>query len=415
MSTASPSHTVDSSGWFTPPADDRQFQESSVDRTAPNDLTILRQSVANDGHVLPHGLGGGGGNEFFEWTRTNGELASPANKISIPLRSWADSEERKSKCLLNDLSAHSRLMIQRTSVVRKLKVAFALGKLLSHLKDSVSSYSKEELLQLCSVDNFTVEVSVNGADNACLEVMGVAIISPPLSLQIITNHSADDESSCAHDDEFGNVVKTVITRHSSFCCAKLAAQGKSNNELSICYVLGVLLRFIFFESSADSVANISGNNPQELNGHNDMLDNFLRSLSISPDSIDLGNTSYQTEPSYRPTKFTRMSPQRHDELNAFHSLAAGAVSQLVAELLDCERRESAEDEEHPPVSLDLVNDDMYALLLAPTRFLFEPNNQLSSSTKMYGRASEAKALLDGFTRVARSGRSEVSMVKGFSG
>lgn len=411
MSGTTPPCTGDSSCSQPSPADDRQFQEPSPDMTVyQQDLPVLCQPVFDDGQSLD----GGGSDGFIEWARANGIVASasPANEVSIPLRSWVDSEGRKGTRRLSGLSAHSQSMLQRAGMLRKLRVAFALGKLLSHLKDSVSSYSQEELLQMCNVDNFAIQMSVvNGTGDGCSEIIGVDMISPPLSLHVIAN-SVDDENSCAQtgaDVEFGKDVETVITRHSPFCCAKPAAQDEPSNERSICYALGVLLHFIFYESSTNSIANTLGSNPQELHGHNGMLNDFLRSLSINPDDMDMdmGN--------HRPTKVTRLPSQRHEELNSFYSLMAGPVSQLVVELLDCKVVDNAQDKEDPDFSLELVNDDLHLLLLEPTRFLFEPNNRLSITTKMHGRESEAKALFDGFKRVASSGQSEVLMVKGFSG
>lgn len=93
-------------------------------------------------------------------------------KEPTPLRAWVDLEADKI----------TSLQTGRASLIRKLTVAYAIGELLKHLKDSVLSYSQDEILRLCCVDNFSVTVTDGVTDEG--GVMGIDMVSPPMSLKV---------------------------------------------------------------------------------------------------------------------------------------------------------------------------------------------------------------------------------------
>jgi hypothetical protein len=303
----------------------------------------------------------------------------------IPLPDWVRSEENKLSSLQNGLDVQLQMNQQRCAMIRKITVAFAIGKLLRHLKDSVLSYSQHELLRLCSIDNFAVQVLQGVTCDGCWDIMGIDMISPSMSLQV---------TSLAGGKIWGRDVDAVVTRHSSFCCAKRAAQVEGEHENLMCYTLGYLINFIF--SGVDE--SVSLDNPQE-NTRDNFMDSFLRSLSISP-------LSEQS----RPTKAAC-----NHEGKSYEMLLPGPISQVVDDLLSCQSGEDLYRSDTAYLSLDSAINDLHLLLLEPNRYIFETKCQLTSTTEIYGRSSEAKDLLDSFSRVVSSGQSEAFLIGGFSG
>ena len=178
--------------------------------------------------------------------------------------------------------------------------------------------------------------------------------------------------------------------HSPFCCAKQVSQDEPRNEKHLCYAFGLLLKIIFDHSSSIDVDS----------GTNNHMGELLRSLSISP---------YDA----RPAKRTRMPSQHQEEITSCNVVAV-PISRVVNDLL-----KSGEDDNNIPdncyISLVDAIEDINHLLAEPMQYLFNSNQQLLKSTKLYGRTSEAKSLLDAFCRVASSGRSEAFVTTGFSG
>ena len=316
----------------------------------------------------------------------NSRASSNVNTVTkepTPLRAWVDLEADKI----------TSLQTGRASLIRKLTVAYAIGELLKHLKDSVLSYSQDEILRLCCVDNFSVTVTDGVTDEG--GVMGIDMVSPPMSLKVMPKYfGSSNNDTFANARTWGRDMETCITRHSPFCCAKINAHDKTRNDGSICYALGVLLDFIF--SVGNTIANISTASPRE-----SLMNDLLRSLSVDPEET-------------RPTNHARMSSQCIGE-SLTNVTGHGQVKGLLRDLLSCESIELTSRSETAYVSLDSVLDDMHLLLLDPSRYVFDANHQLSTDTKMYGRSSEATTLLNTYYRVTARGKSEALLVKGFSG
>jgi hypothetical protein len=261
---------------------------------------------------------------------------------------------------------------------RKLTVAFAIGKLLQHLKNSLSSYSQDEVLRLCSVDNFTVKMVANGAhDEVGWDVIGIDMISPRMSIEINQISPTSDVI-----EDRGDCIDVVVTRHSPFCCAKHAANDESKNDFSLCFALGLLIRFVFSDgSSLDSSPN-SQENPQETQNHQNCMTHFLRSLSISPSSMIM-NTDDVSEPP-RPTKLM-CPPSQYGQKSISGLGMPSPVAVLVRDLLACQQVNGIVVSE--TITLDAAIHDLHMLLARPDQFLLGANQQLLTATNMYGRAS----------------------------
>jgi hypothetical protein len=289
---------------------------------------------------------------------------------------------------------------------RKLTVAFAIGKLLRHLKSSASSYSQVEILRLCSIDNFVVQMiaNENSSRDEGWEVSGIEMVSPSMAIQIKPKSSAGDV------DSVGNCIDAVVTRHSPFCCAKKSTQGERESDFALCYALGVLVRFIFSDGCSMNSSSNSQETPQETQSQN-CVNDFLRSLSISPSRVIM-NTNDLSEPS-RPTK-SICAPSQYDQKSISGLGMPSPVAALVRDLLACQQENDIFGSE-TLITLDAAIDDLHMLLVRPDQFLFGANQQLRTVTNMYGRASESSALLDAFYRVSTRGHSEAFFVTGFSG
>jgi hypothetical protein len=328
------------------------------------------------------------------------------NETDIDLRSWVELEALKT-------AQKDGAGSDGAGLSRKLIVAFAIGKLLQHLKSSVSSYSQDEILRLCSIDNFTVKMVANCADDeAEWEVLGIDTISPHMSIQVKRKSPAAD---AFEDGE--NCIDAVVTRHSPFCCAKQTAQGERENDFSLCFALGLLVKFIFSDGSTLYESSNSPENPQETQHQSPMYD-FLRALSISPSAMNTStngmNSAEFAAESSRPTKSICMPSQYNEEY--VPSLGVPSpISRLVKDLLSFQRVNDIFQKDVSPITLDLALDDLHILLTRPNQFLFGSSPQLQAVTTIYGRSSESSSLLGAFRRVASNGRSEAFFVKGCSG
>jgi hypothetical protein len=366
---------------------EEQFLNSSAETNPDQQIMLCQPTAAPADAVANHSFDLEDISDSAIFTTAGGSIS--AEPTALPLLLWFNSEA-SSQNYTSGLTASQQLSNTRASALRKLTVGFSIGKLLQHLRASVSSYTQDELLRLCSVDNFTVHLHPDGAADESWEVAGAGMVSPPMSLKLTLK---DFDSSNFflpgnEKDNWGRDVDALITRHSPFCCAKQAVNDESQNDDFICCAFGVLLRFIFSGECLEGGNNSeSSSNPQEVDG---CMGDFLRSLSISPEDMNLGSNK------------RRASHQHQDDFNYYH-----VVSQLVKDLLDFAPNNC--------LTLDAAINDIHRLLQEPTRFLFESNHQLATATKMYGRSVEVKAILDAFCRVSSTRQSESFMIKGYSG
>jgi hypothetical protein len=351
-------------------------------------------------------------------SQNNLDTATPTISVSVPLRQW----------VLNQGQLTSGLDQQKKILMRKITVAYALGKLLQHMKDSVSSYSQDELLSLCSADNFAVHLSAAYNCNE-VDVVGIDMISPLLSMQVISSVlevTANSYAACStHENElWGRNVETFITKHSPFCCAKATSQDKQSDDCSLCHSFGVLLHFLFSSSCSTEMqgcGNTEGSHIYPQNGVDEDRSSRPAKLNYMPSQLQHEiNFSRAMSLSYHDDHTFSGQDARTTAYN-FHSLQSVGISfnvyRLVKNLLDCECEVGLfrPDDTYP--SLAVAIEDISLLLREPSIFLFESATLVLKSTedKFYGRTSEATSLRDAFRRVAAGGQSEAFVIGGSSG
>eukprot|EP00804_Cyclotella_cryptica_P023399 CCRYP_000531-RA/>CCRYP_000531-RA protein AED:0.03 eAED:0.03 QI:150/1/1/1/1/1/4/75/1330 len=338
---------------------------------------------------------------------------------AVPLRQWA----------INHQKMPPDLMLQRDAILAKITVAYAIGKLLEHLRIIVSGYSKDQIESLCSVDNFVVCMSEHGTSHDGWEVMSITMISPPLTLKLVsTSFTRSNFFESANDEDCGRTVEAVIATHSLSCCSKTAFKDETLDDKFLCYSFGVLLDFIFFGGSLLDVTMKPGphENEKEDEEPSDVIleesrpakfacipsrceDSFSGALSLS--SPDAGNHNGSDAISVKASLHTHPS---------FASLPA--ISRLVVDLLNCECEIDPFGSDDSYSSFEEAIHDLHLLLQDPKSYLFErinprPQNEMLTfaNDKMYGRTSEVSALTDAFCKVALSGTSEAFLIGGFSG
>jgi hypothetical protein len=346
------------------------------------------------------------------------ELKLPAQHSSVtakpstlvPLRQWVLNQSQDNSAGLDQ---------EKLVLMRKVTMAYAIGRLLQHVKDSVSSYSQAELLRLCSVDNFAVHMSADSTNE--FEAVQIDMVIPEISMKI-TSHTETNEN-----EKWARNVETVITKNSPFCCAKSAAQDEIGDDSSLCYSLGVLLHCTF---SGEDISSGDGNYGDNLMmaaashnnsriGVNDDQSSHPAKLICIPFQHENDFSSSISLSSHNNHTFSgpnTRSTTKH--LPSLQSLGCPSnISQLVNNLLDCECEVGLFRPEDSYPSLSIAVDDISLLLREPCTFLFQSNAPALNTTsdKLYGRAFEAASLSDAFCRVAASGQSEAFVVGGFSG
>jgi hypothetical protein len=110
-------------------------------------------------------------------------------------------------------------------------------------------------------------------DDEGWEVIGIDMLSPPMSLRVSSNSFNSSNFFESTDDGgcWGGTTSFAVTKHSPFCCAKQVSQDEPRNEKHLCYAFGLLLKIIFDHSSSSDVDSRTNNHMGEL----------LRSLLIS--------------------------------------------------------------------------------------------------------------------------------------
>jgi hypothetical protein len=332
---------------------------------------------------------------------------SPMNEQSKDIQSIAlwDWIITQSISNLNSSQIHSNTM---ASCLRKLNVAFAIGKLLQ--------LHKSDYGNLLSVDNFRIRID----DRAELgwEVLGLDSISPCRSVDLIYYHaSIGDVFNIESKNDLGRNVEVNIVEANEKTATHDEAEESRANINELCYSFGVLLHQIFLGDSL-SPANIY-HHDQEV----DLIDFSHFWLNANDDTSvneDDHPSKSQSMPSERDK--TRSSTIIMD--NAFLPLHTcgwpHTVSQIVQNLLDCKPESNDLLQPDAYSSLEYALEDLHLLLLEPEIFLSETTTAPSSITelannKLYGRNEECCELKDAFCRVALNRRREAYMVEGFSG
>ena len=336
-------------------------------RANSNGTASLNYGALNHEFILP----------AWEEEKESTQIHQTSPTAAFSLSQWinVESHEKSYDARQNLLDA------ERSSLMRKVLVAYAIGKLLEHLKIAISSYSQDELEKLCSVDNFSIHMSNDFKAN----LVGVEMISPSMYVCIKASQISRSGSFANEKHSWGIDVEAIITRHCAFCCAtKAVAEGEEGNDNSLCYVFGLLLYHLF-----------SGGN--------------FKGGGINPSSH-----CDELEYSHQRSQKSTCRPSSVFSLSAFTS---SSVSRLTENLLECN---SLSGTSVPGDAYSCIEDstsDLNLLLKEPHIFLFDnENTSLNKGVgRLYGRADEIDSLHDAYGRVMSSNKSEAILIGGYSG
>jgi hypothetical protein len=293
------------------------------------------------------------------------------------------------------------------SCIRKLNVAFAIGKLLQ--------LHKSDYGNLLSVDNFHIRID-NSAEMGW-EVMGLVSFSPCRNVDLIYYHARfGDVFSTKSEDNMGRNVEVNIVEASEKTGTHDEVEESMANISELCYSFGVLLHQIFLGDSL-TPANVHQQD-QEVD-----LSDFSCFWLKSNDDVSVAKNDHPSKSNSMPSERDKTSSSAvGNVLLPLHTCGwPSTVSQIVQNLLDC--KPESNDLLRPDnayTSLECALEDLHLLLMEPETFLSERNTAPNSimelaNDKLFGRTEECTELKDAFCRVALNGRSEAFMVGGFSG
>ena len=176
--------------------------------------------------------------------------------ISVPLRQWIQ-DEAKSKALDQRTKGTDQIIrLKKQSILRKATVGYGIVELLRHVRTVTNQCSTMATLdpaKECTVDNFVVHVSRHVQAIECTEqapwndVMGVSMISPALSAQLIEPSFLADIFDENIQDTMGRYLEVVITAPASSNPTTLLPRDTTNigvrkiSDGNDCHLLGILL------------------------------------------------------------------------------------------------------------------------------------------------------------------------------
>jgi hypothetical protein len=155
------------------------------------------------------------------------------NDVSLPLVQWMEMEKMRAP------------QDHKASVLRKLNVAYGIGKLLQSSRPAQESCIAENLI-VCESSHLCNSTHIN---NTGWEVVGIRMINPPVAVQLVSTASGNipavsstPASGSVNDAREGRVVLAVIDspfpeRQTDF----------ESDEMQLCCALGELLHFLFSE------------------------------------------------------------------------------------------------------------------------------------------------------------------------
>jgi hypothetical protein len=208
----------------------------------------------------------------------------------------------------------------------------------------------------------------------------------------------------------------------------------SDLEITLCYLLGALLHFLFAGTTTQSLSkdgNVAFGTEEPLSKKKssylfkrkeaksstekrtpDVLP-FVRGTAFSEAVSILGD---EDKPEIGRNNESGQKTPRTPLIDLGYPFS---LSQLVMNLIDCGLGLFRPDDSYP--SLAVAINDMQVLLQEPSRFLWNhyttPHNHnlFTNDVKLYGRSQEVLSLTNAFCRVSSAGRSESIFVGGFSG
>jgi hypothetical protein len=328
------------------------------------------------------------------WKHIASLLADEESPVS--LKEWVELERQRGG------------QDKKASLVRKLSVAYGIGKLLE------SSRVDQER---CSIDNFAIQELF---EEFRWVVVGIKMLTPRLQATLQSTLYLRDFEEMVNDESMkGRDLKAAVLDDGS-TPAKLAGEQGDYDEMQLCCALGRLLHFLF---SGDNVKNRRQSQDED------------RSTNASED--DVGIDAIVVQPAKKQTRELTFS-----EISIHSGSSAGtdglgqlegtkyrplveygcppSISQLVGDLLSCGDNIFRPDSAFK--SLRDATDNIHLLLEEPDllferiveshqgKHLLEPSND----SRLFGRAAEITKIMGVYHRVA-TGKCEHVFVEGLSG
>ena len=316
-----------------------------------------------------------------------------------PLRQWIELEKKHEN--------HQPIQFQTATILRKLIIAYGIGKLIQSLNDP------DEHLFL---DNFLVRESSNTlgiTSEAGRVIIGVDMIMPPLSVHL----SVAQSSKVTKESMGGIILATVISIDGSDPMLQSTHDNKIC-EKSLCCAYGKLLHYIFSGEDRRSSTNAS----EDLNNHISTMHlgegNSTGEVFVQPFKKKHSNDmSFSEAPALETRNKDVMKKLPNDHMIFLPLEDYGyppSISKLVSDILSCDDRLFHTDDcfESFKDALDEIN-----FLFQDPRFLFGHQNgtKLSADDKLFGRSLEISQITHAYHRVSTQRKSEAIFISGYSG
>lgn len=316
-----------------------------------------------------------------------------SNAPSITLTQWIDMEKIRSR------------QNTKASIMRKLNVAYGIGKLLQ----------ASATLEHCTVENFAVS---EGGNEAGWEVASIHVITPALSVHLVSDSARINADAPPYESRGmelqnregiagRNVSATVVD-------AQSLVQDESYNhkldEMKSCFAFGELSHFLF---SGDKAPR------QDIEDDCTITDDYKdvqptkklsREVSLSQASINSGSNYSDTTNCQR----VENASSKYRPLTYYGY--PFSISQLIEHLLSCGDNIFRSDNAFK--SLKEAIDEIHRLLREPIKFLFQGTQQgkllFGPDDKLFGLSAEISKIQDAYHRAA-AGRNEAVLISGVSG
>ena len=302
------------------------------------------------------------------------------SSASFTLRQWINYEKMR-----------SHLVDFKTSILRKVTVAYGIGKLIESCNDPIQSVSR---------DNFAVRETceIQGTHPGS-EVVGVDLISQQMSANLSSIQHLEfggDESNV------GRFITATISTTSTH-----GVPNKTQDEALVCCAFGHLLHFLF--SGKEQVEMGDG---RGWDSKGSGLDKTVLDQPVKRQTRDVSFSQASISESHMVR--SGLNWKGHVDfpgpLSEFG--CPPSIAQLIGGLLSCGDGLFCSDSSFK--CLKEATDEIHLLLEEP-RLLFQTVPHLSIHDRVFGRSEEISIIIDAYTRVASTGRGEAIVVGGCSG
>lgn len=311
--------------------------------------------------------------------------------ISLP--KWIELEKER-------LRHEEYITLHQASLLRKLCIAYGVGSLLSSRSGG-----------LCSVCNFAVRESSSEMEiDSGWGVIGIDMIEPSLSVQLITKLRSPDNGS-GEDSSDKKHVRGRYVRATGVSVSSCAHQDR--DEMLLCREFGELLHELFSGECALRWKAYENHRHNGVLGDNEvpapLQKKKSRDVSFSQATISVANG-----PTNKSTTGELKDAAKLPSLDNWD--CPSSISQLADDLLSC-----ADGLFRPDTAFTCITealDEIVLLLEQPNKFL-QPLSGVpqprATNGKIFGRSVEISKLADVYHRVAMSNKGEVILISGYSG